>query len=322
MESWTPLKVLITEPDGFSPVALNKLRQVADIDLLPQVQRRIDEVINQYEVVIIRLGIHFDQSLLARACRLKHILTPTTGLDHIDLEYTALSGITVISLKGEIEFLESIPSTAEHTWALLLALVRNIPKSFEDVVKGSWDRQSFRGNNLRGKTLGILGLGRVGKQIASFGCAFGMRVIAFDADVGVELPEVECVPVSELFKRADIISIHIPLSDANQEYVSDALLRQSKPGQFLVNTSRGAVWDEVAIYECLKGGILSGVATDVMQGEFDGTWKKSPICRAVDEGLNVIVTPHIAGATYESMHMTEEFVVRKFLGLLQKDQNK
>ena len=279
---------------------------------MPNLNRSIDEIIARYDVVVVRLGVPIDQILLERAERLKCVISPTTGLDHIDLEYAQKSGIRVISLRGETTFLESIPSTAEHTWALLMAIVKNIPKALEDVAEGQWRRQKFRGHNLRGRILGLLGLGRVGKQVASFAKAFGMEVIAHDADASIQLDDVEIVSVDKLFQDADYLSIHIPLSENTEGCISNSLLEQSKKGQIIVNTSRGGVWDELAVYRHLRSGVLSGVATDVLSGELNGRWEDSPLINGLREGLNVLITPHIAGATFESMHMTEDFVVEEF----------
>ena len=142
---------------------------------------------------------------------MKYILTATTGLDHIDVDCFEKRGGKVISLKDEVAFLSSIPSTAEHTWALLLSLVKKLPSSFESVKEGFWNRNLYKGNNLKGKRIGILGLGRVGVQVAKFAQAFDMEVSYFDC-IKKETNLAEFNTAEALFEWAEILSIHIPLN--------------------------------------------------------------------------------------------------------------
>ena len=313
------VRILITESENFSQSAIRLLQNHFEVDCRDLLsEEELIATMDVYDVLFIRLRFNFTKELLQKASKLKYILTATTGLDHIDVAYFENKGGKVISLRGETEFLSSIPSTAEHTWALLLALLKKIPTAFVDVKNGNWHRDHFKGNNLHGKKLGILGLGRVGKQVAVFANAFQMEIGYFD--IQSISSEYQCFKTpQELFSWADIISIHIPYNEENENFIDAALLKFCHENTVLINTSRGKVWDENVIADLLKQHKLKGIATDVLQNEFD-TSKigQNSLVMLAKNNYNVIVTPHIAGATYESMEMTEDFIANKFLVLKNK----
>jgi D-3-phosphoglycerate dehydrogenase len=308
------MRILITESGDFSLNALAELQKhfeviQHDFTSLEVLIENIAEV----DVLFVRLRFKLTKEILEKAPQLQYILTATTGLDHIDTDYFESRGGKVISLKGEVDFLGSIPSTAEHTWALLLALLKKIPSAFEDVKEGNWHRDHFKGNNLRGKKIGILGLGRVGKQVAHFAEAFGLEIGYFDVVAQTNHYTSFSNP-QELFAWAEIISIHIPYNTENENFVNMELLQHCQKNAVLINTSRGNVWDENWVAELLKQNKIFGVATDVLQDEFNKKHlKRNPLVELATEEYNIIITPHIAGATYESMAMTEEFIVSQFL---------
>ncbi|MFN3754441.1 NAD(P)-dependent oxidoreductase [Flavobacterium sp.] len=308
------MKILITESGDFSPKAIAELQK--HFEVIPHDFTSLEELtasIADVDVLFVRLRFKLTQEILEKAPKLQYILTATTGLDHIDVDYFESRGGTVISLKGEVDFLGSIPSTAEHTWALLLALLKKIPTAFVDVKEGNWNRDHFKGNNLRGKKIGILGLGRVGKQVAHFAEAFGLEIGYFDVASQTNNYKSFSSPEA-LFSWANIISIHIPYNIENENFVSENLLQHCTSNTVLLNTSRGNVWDEKAVANLLKQGKIKGIATDVLQDEFNKKQlKKNPLIDLATEEYNIIITPHIAGATYESMAMTEEFIVSQFL---------
>ncbi len=307
-------KLLITEPENFSKKALTALQEFFEVKLLKIKSREeLKLEIHDVDVIFVRLGFVIDQEILEKGRNLKFILTATTGLDHIDLVYFKSVGGEVISLKGEIDFLKSIPSTAEHTWALLLALLKKIPNSFDHVKNGKWDRNQFINTNLKEKKIGILGLGRVGIQVADFAKAFGMNIGFFDVK-NIESPFFKFDSPEEMFRWADIITIHIPFSVENEKFVNKELLSFIKTGAIIINTSRGGVWDENEIARLIKNNKIGGVSTDVLQNElYEETLMFNPLVDLAKQNFNIIITPHIAGATKESMEMTEEFVVRKLL---------
>lgn len=271
------------------------------------------------EIIFVRLGTVIDKEFLStKAPNIKYILSPTTGLDHLDLDYINAKGITLISLKGEFDFLSTIPSTAEHTWGLLLALFRKIPQAVAHVEDGNWDRNFFIGNNLFGKKIGILGLGRVGKQIANYAKAFGMEIHAFDiSDVGF-LDHIILHPDYESFaKSIDVLSIHIPMNPKNRNWLNKDRINLLPEGIKIVNTSRGGIWDEEELAIQIKRGKIAGLATDVLADELNPEkLSVSPLIVCQKLGFPILITPHIAGACIESMHATEEFVVRKLFDFI------
>jgi D-3-phosphoglycerate dehydrogenase len=311
------MKILITESEDFSQNAVNELQNHFEVSMGNIIsEEELIDTIGNFEVLFVRLRFKLSREILAKAPKLKYILTATTGLDHIDVDYFESIGGKIFSLKGATQFLESIPSTAEHTWALLLALLKKIPAAFDDVKRGNWNRDNFKGNNLKGKNIGILGLGRVGKQVANFAEAFQMNVGYYDTQFIASQFE-SFTSSNELFSWADIISIHIPYNSENENYVSLDLLNNCKKEVLLINTSRGNVWDENVMAELIQQKKIKGIATDVLQNEFDTTTiNKNQLVKLAQANYNVIITPHIAGASYESMEITEIFIVNKFISTL------
>ena len=311
------MKLLITESEHFSSKALADLQQHFEVQL-ENIQSREELLLKSAdcEILFIRLGFEIDREVIENAQNLKYILTATTGLDHIDTTYFESPGGQVISLKNEVDFLGTIPSTAEYTWGLLLALLRKIPFAFEDVKQGHWDRNPFKGNNLQRKKLGILGLGRVGKQVARFAEAFDMEIGFYDV-ASITSDYTAHKSPEALIAWADIITIHIPLTTQNVGFVNKSLFQNEEP-LYIINTSRGAVWNENDMAALLKEQKLLGLATDVIVNEFDVHKNSNPLIALAHQNYNVIITPHIAGATFESMAMTEEFITEKFLKYLKK----
>lgn len=310
------MKILITEPKNFSTKAIAVLRNQFEVETAKiDSKAELVKIIVDFDVIFIRLGYRIDKELIDKAKKLKYILTATTGLDHIDVNYFESVGGKVISLKGDTKFLETIPSTAEHTWALLLSLQKKIPSSFKHVKKGGWNRDLFINANLKGKKIGILGLGRVGNQVAKFAVAFDMEVGFFDV-ISIKNEFKDFKTPEELFQWADIITIHIPYSIENNNFVNKKMLSFLNSNATIINTSRGGIWDEKEVAVLIKTGKISGVATDVLQNEMDlNSIDTNLLVVLGKENYNIIITPHIAGATKESMEMTEEFIADKFLCL-------
>src|SRR5579871_3455125 len=189
-------RVLNTVDLAACPNALEPLEAIAEIVFLPASDEIVANRIAEFDAYISSLKVQVNRSLLERASRLRVIATASTGTDHIDMQQAAARGITVLCLKNDREFLDSITATAEMTWALLLATVRRLPWAFAAALEGRWARDEFRGRQLSGKTLGILGYGRLGSIVASYGHAFRMRVLACDVRpvtpaAGVEMVDFE-----------------------------------------------------------------------------------------------------------------------------------
>ena len=236
----------------------------------------------------------------------------------MDLEAARERGVEILSLRGEHEFLRGVGATAEHTWALLLGLLRCLPAASAAAKRGDWDRDAFRGRELEGKRLGVLGLGRIGERVACFGQAFGMEVRAYDR-YRIDWPaEVIRMPTLEtLLETSDVLTLHVPLSEDTRALIGRRQLSRLPAGAVLVNTARGAVLEGVPVVEFIRSGRLAGAAVDVVEGETTAEGVGAdPLVLAARELEQILVTPHVGGATAESMAKTEVFMAKKLAAFL------
>ena len=230
------------------------------------------------------------------------ILTASTGLNHIDIKYCEEVGIKVLSHKDDMELLNQLPSTAELAFGLMLSIVRNIPSSFDDVKLGGWDYDMHMGNQLQGKTIGIIGYGRLGKMMETYCNAFGMNVKIHDPYKGFDnLDDV---------LKSDIISLHVHVNDETRHMIDKKILTLIPKKSYIINTSRGEIVDEDDIIWSLRKGHLKGYATDVITDEY-GDRHNSPILQGIKEGLNILVTPHVGGMTWEGQQKAYKWSIDK-----------
>lgn len=316
------MKILISEANGYSRTAINIYRQFGEVIESNGDLNHIESIIEDVDVLVVKLKFTWSEAIIARAKRLKIIVTSTTGLNHIKLPPN--SDIRIISLKGQTEFLNTITPTAELTWALILNLYRNIPEAINSVKNRNWQRDQFIGRELSGSRLGIIGYGRLGRMVARFGVAFNMDVVVYDNDAS-KLQEVEFgisfKSLEETLSLSDIVSIHISLNQDNVNYLDKEKLSLLKRGSIFVNTSRGEIVDEHALLEMVDNGHLAGIGLDVLADEVSQVpnWEQfNPIVNSRYFGSKVLVTPHIGGACSTSMERTEIFVAQKTETLLRE----
>ena len=304
-------RLLVAEPDHFAPAAMDILSSAFDLRLGPLTRKALLTSAPECAGVFVRLSHRIDAEFFARAASLKVVASPTTGLNHIDQAEATRRGIVVISLRGEREFLDGIHATAEHCWALLLSLLRRVPAAVESVNSGYWDRSAFRGRELFGKTLGVVGFGRLGAMVAGYAKAFGMQVLA--ADPAVTPPDwAEHVDLQTLAARSDIITLHVPYQPETERLIDARFFASLRPGALLVNTARGEIVDEAALLEALESGLLGGAALDVLCDENIASARESKALKAyARDHDSLLITPHIGGATEESMSATEVFIAEK-----------
>jgi D-3-phosphoglycerate dehydrogenase len=237
-----------------------------------------------------------DAGALSVARRLQIISVAGTGANHIDRGASAANGIIVRTLVEDPELLAAITPTAEHTWGLVLALVRGTVPAAQHVIDGGWERERFPGLQLKGRRLGIVGLGRLGRWVAGYGDAFGMDVVAYEpvGKPGANWPEhVTRVSLEDLFTTSDVISVHVPLTESTSGLVDRSLLQRMHPGAVLVNTSRGAVVDEDALLDMLRQGKIGGAALDVLVEEPPSA--HHPLVAFAREDARLLLTPHLGG---------------------------
>ena len=307
------VRILVAERSSFSERGLQALAQIGSTEVLDLSQGDLIGLIGSYEVLVLRLGLQVDAAVIAAGIDLRVIATATTGLDHIDLAAAGQRDIAVLSLKGERAFLDQVYATAEHTFALLLSLVRRIPYAFEAAKDYKWRRDIFQGSELNGKSLGIIGCGRLGSMVAVYGAAFGMRVLVYDPFLP-DLPDgaERCEQLSQLLAASDIVSLHVPLNPGTHNLISAAECAAMRPGAILVNTSRGAVIDEEALLQALESGRLGGAALDVLSDEHALAERRNhPLIEYARRHENLLITPHIAGATQESVEKADLFLAGK-----------
>lgn len=308
-------RILNVEPHGYSDKARTLLTELGDVIDGPLSRQALLGALPDFDILIVRLAHQIDRDVVDAGRQLKVIVSATTGLDHIDLAAAESRGIAVLSLRGEERFLRGITATAEMTWALLLALMRRIPEAVDAVRSGEWNRDAVKGRDLSGRRLGIVGLGRVGRQVAEFASAFKMAVAAYDPGITYWPPAVQQRhSMGALLAESDILSIHVNLHPGTVGLIGRQELALLPKGAVLVNTSRGDVVDADALVDALDSGHLSGAALDVIPLERDPERRRaSRLLAYAATKRNLLITPHAAGATVEAMHRTEEFMARKLL---------
>ena len=292
-------KLLIAESSGFSPAALARLEQSFEVTPADLARADLLDILRQEQFagLWVRLRNRIDAEVLTAAPTLQFVATNTTGLTHLDLEELERRNIAVLSLRGEVDFLTEIRATAEHTIALLLALLRKIPAAHEHVLAGGWDRDLFAGRELHRKTAGIIGYGRLGRIVARYLQAFGMQVLATSphlqqADCD---PGVTAMPLQKLLAAAQIVSLHANYIPANTKLLGPAEFALMQPGSWFINTARGELVDEARLIEALTTGHLLGAGLDVF-GE-EPLPRGNPLL-----GLaNAVFAPHIAWLTPEPL---------------------
>ncbi|MDK2836485.1 MAG: D-3-phosphoglycerate dehydrogenase / 2-oxoglutarate reductase [Thermosediminibacterales bacterium] len=301
------MKVIITEK--IHDAGIEILKKYADVDCKFGISREeLLENVEKYDAMIVRVGIQIDKEIIDKGKNLKAIGMAGIGLNHIDVEYAKQKGIGVFNVPDG-----SNNSVAELTMALMLNIARKVNAAVNSVkFNNEWDKHAYVGRQLKGKVLGILALGKIGSRVAKFAQAFDMKVIAYDPFIDKARAEeinVELVELDELLQRADIVSIHTPLTKQTYHLIGDEQINKMKKGAFLLNLGRGGVVDEESLYKALKEGHLAGAAVDVMEQEPPGKSK-------LFELDNFIATPHIGAGTIEAQEYISKSIAEKILSHL------
>lgn len=263
-----------------------------EVDYRPAISREeLLAAVGSYEAVVVRSRTKVDRPVIDRGSKLRLIARPGTGLDNVDVEYAKSKGITVVNSPESL-----VEGVAEHVMMLMLALSRSLMRADQSTKAGRWEKSSLTGRELKGKVLGVVGFGRIGRRIAQIGRVLGMTVLAYDViplaqDVLSEAG-ARVVPLDELFATSDYITLHVPLTHDTTHLVGRDRLSKVKKGAVIVNASRGGVVDEEALAEALSDGRLGGAALDVFE--------KEPPAGKILTAPNAILTPHIGGQTEEA----------------------
>lgn len=303
---------VFTGPDHAAEVARNRLqgryRVVAvrpeAADLLPAFHRCRVFIDASMRVPIAAADIH-------AATDLALIITATTGATHIDQAALAERDIPLMTLKGQTEFLRGITPAAELSWALVLACARHLRAAIDHVGDGQWERTRFPGLMLKGRSIGLIGMGRIGGWMARYAEAFGMTVNYHDPHAGDAPSFANAMSLEDLVAASDIVSIHVHVDDSTRGMINADLLARFRPGAIFINTARSELTDEEALVAALKTGRLSAVGADVLAHEPEP--EKSPLWRHARDHDNVIITPHIGGFCPDAVDHVVAFTCDRIL---------
>lgn len=314
------MNILHLERACYSDKALAKIKACGNLSI-PEIhtQEELQNLLQreEYDVIFTRLGLYLGEQELRKQPNLKYIVTPTTGLNHLDMAYLDQRGINVISLKGEAAFLSSIQSTAEHTWMLLLSLIRNLQPALAAVRQNIWDRVPFLAEELNTRTLGIVGFGRLGKILLRYARAFEMEVLLHDIDEAALTKE--SLPfqtdLDSLLAQSDYVLLQADYRESNRHFFGKSHFQKMKKGAYFINTARGELVNETALLEALRSGQLRGAALDVLDG--DSAWKTAPaghpLIAYARQNDNLLITPHMGGYGRISIKKTRDFITDKWI---------
>ncbi len=259
------------------------------------------------DAILVRSATKIDAALIGSAPRLRIIARAGVGVDNVDVDAASARGILVVNAAGA-----SSISVAEHACALMLSLSRAVPAADRAMKSGKWEKKNLLGTEVRGKTLGIAGFGRIGQEVAQRARAFGMHVVAHDPFISAEMAArsgVQLVSLDELCASADYITLHLPATKDTRHLFDDARFAKCKPGIRLINTARGELVDEGALRRAIESGIVAGAGLDVFEKEPPTDWSLAQLPQ-------VIATPHIAASTEEAQELVgleTAVTVRNFL---------
>ena len=296
-------RVLVRE--AIAPAGVELLRSRFDVD--EDTESELADIIDRYDAIVVRSATKLTAELIGRAVRLRVIGRAGVGVDNVDVDAATRRGIVVANAPES-----TVISAAEHTIGLLVALARNIPQAHAALKQGRWERKAHGGIELAGKTLGVLGFGRIGQQVARRALGLGMHVIAYDPFVSAErfrelgIERVEAT--DDVYAAAEFLTLHLPLTSETRGSLDAAAFARMRDGVRLVNAARGELVDEAALLDALQSGKVAGAALDVFSEE--------PYAGPLLELDNVVVTPHLAASTDEAQDRAGVIVAEQVLAAL------
>ncbi len=284
-------RILVSDPLEATGLALLRDSGHEVTELPGEERHKLPELIGGYDALVVRSGTKVTAELLARAERLRVVGRAGIGVDNVDLEAATERGILVINAPTA-----NLLSATEHTFALMLALARNVAAADKDIKAGEWNRKKWVGAEVQGKTLGVIGFGRIGRQVARRARAFDMEIVAYDPFLDADFirrRDAEPMALDDLLAAADAITLHVPMTDETRGLLSAERLAKIKPEALLINCARGGVVDEAALLAALDEGRLAGAALDVFAQEPPVDWRLAQHPR-------VVATPHLGAQTREA----------------------
>jgi len=303
------VRVLVCDP--IHPEGIEKLKKAGfAVDVKPAITAdELMKIVSDYHVLIVRSRTRITKDVLKAGRLLKVVCRAGAGLDNIDVEAARKLGVNVLNASEAAS-----EAVAELTLGFLLSLARNIPKADKAMKDEKWIKHDLMGWELRGKTLGTIGLGNIGERVARLARAIGMQILITkrtppDPAILREL-DAEFVPLEELLRRSDVVTIHIPYTAETHHMIGEREFTDMKRGAYLVNTSRGAIVDEKPLLKALQSGRLAGAALDVFEVEPLTDW-------ALVQLPNVVCTPHIGAQTEEAQKQASALLAERIISFLQ-----
>lgn len=305
------MKVIVTDEVAREGLALLEEDPRIQVDVrLGLKKEELLDLVGGYEVIVTRSGTTVDRELLDAAKKLKLVARAGVGIDNVDVDYASSKGVIVVNAP-----FGNTNSAAEHAMALLLSLCRNIPKANASLKGGEWKRAPFTGVELKGKTAGVIGLGKVGGRVATRLKAFECEVLACDPYIALKRAHdlgVKLVSHDEIYKNCDIITVHTPLNDETRDMIGEREFAMMKDGVIVINAARGGVINEEALLKHLKSGKVAGAAVDVFSVEPP----KTEILKELIAQERLVVTPHLGANTFEAQVNVAVDVSREILNYL------
>jgi D-3-phosphoglycerate dehydrogenase / 2-oxoglutarate reductase len=297
------MKPRILAASKIHDIALDDARKFADVDVKTGLtEEELIGIIGDYDAIVVRSKPKVTRAMIEAGKKLKAIGRAGVGLDNVDRDAASELGITVVNAPEA-----STISVAEHAIALMLSLARDIPQARESLKQGRWDRKLFMGCELHGKTLGLVGFGRIGKEVARRARAFGMDILVSDPAISAEDAKeynAKIVGLDDVFKLSDYISVHVPALPTTKDLINKERIGMMKQTASIVNTSRGHAIDEQALYDALKEGRIKGAALDVYKSE-------PPEGSPLPSLENTVCVPHLGANTHEAQIMAGRVVIKK-----------
>ena len=296
------MKILITDPISDTAIKMIEEKgEAIEVDLKYDFPKeKLGEIIGNYDGIVVRSATELNGEVLENAKNLKFIIRGGVGLDNIDVKKAEEKGIVVLNTPEA-----STISVAELVIGYLIALSRFIPQATYSLKTGKWEKKKFKGQEIFGKTLGIIGIGRIGKEVAKRANALGMKILGFDPFVK-EAEGIEIADLHFLVENSDYITLHIPLAENTKYIINKGLIDKMKQGVFIINCARGGLIDEDALYTALQSGKIKGAAFDVFEIE-------PPNNNKLLQLENFIATPHIGGSTVESQERIGAEIAQKII---------
>lgn len=305
-------KVLVSDP--ISDHGIQLLTEANDVAVDKKTglsEEEIIAIIGEYDALLVRSQTKVTPAIMEAGKKLKVVGRAGVGVDNIDLDAATKRGIIVINAPDG-----NTITTCEHTFAMIMALARHIPQAYAKTISGTWDRKSFLGVELRNKTLGVLGMGRIGSEVAKRAKAFGMTILGYDPFLTEERAEkigIKLASVDEVVQQADFMTVHTPLTSETRHMINTAKFSIMKKGMRIVNCARGGIIDELALVEAIEEGIVAGAAFDVFEAEppaADHPFLSHP---------KIIVTPHLGASTVEAQENVAIDVSEQVLHILRNE---